>query len=154
MILSCHDSVFLGATVPHSVVASLRPLLGAIRIPVPNPVLEPNRCNLEPLKPETPKTTLYLVLPQGRLTLQVVCFGLAHFQLPVGPPKCPSPPTGENPGRPCGGLGGRCPLDGAGVFIAQKHDNLTDPFPGWCPEGYPLLATRCAQGLAGQLLDF
>src|ERR1039457_6277732 len=26
--------------------------------PSPNPVREPNRCNLEPFKPETPKTTL------------------------------------------------------------------------------------------------
>jgi hypothetical protein len=50
--------------------------------------------------PETPKIALYLVLVQGRLTLQVVCLGLAHFQLLVRPPKCPSPPTGENPGRP------------------------------------------------------
>jgi hypothetical protein len=40
----------------------LCPLLGAIRIPVPNLVREPNRCNLEPLKPETPKITPYLVL--------------------------------------------------------------------------------------------
>jgi hypothetical protein len=57
-----------------------------MRIPVPNPVREPNRCNLGPLKPETPKITLYLVLAHGRLTLQVVCFGLAHFQLAVWPP--------------------------------------------------------------------
>ena len=77
--------------------------------PSPNPVLEPNRCNLEPFKPETPKTTLYLVLPKGRLTLQVVCLGLAHFQLPVLPPKAPSPPTGENPGRPWGGWAGAPP---------------------------------------------
>src|ERR1035441_6249979 len=49
--------------------------LGAIRIPVPNPVREPNRCNPEPLKPETPKITLYLVLAQGRPTLQVVWLG-------------------------------------------------------------------------------
>src|ERR1039457_7582008 len=84
---------------------NLSALLGAIRIPVPNPGREPHRCNLEPLKPETPKTTLYLVLTQGRLTLQVVCLGLAHFQLPVRPPKSPSPPTGENPGRPWGGAG-------------------------------------------------
>src|SRR5664280_862050 len=28
--------------------------------------------------------------------------GLAHFQLPVRPPKSPSPPTGENPARPWG----------------------------------------------------
>ena len=67
------------------------PLLGAIRIPVPNPVREPNRCNLEPFRPETPETTLYLVLAQGLLTLQVVCFGLAHFQLPVRPPEIAFP---------------------------------------------------------------
>src|ERR1035437_9543091 len=93
-----------------------RALLGAIRIPVPNPVREPNRYNLEPLKPETPKTTLYLVLPQVRLTLQVVCFGLAHFQLPVRPPKCPSPPTGENPGRPWGRWAGDPPLRWCGCI--------------------------------------
>src|ERR1035437_8921751 len=40
--------------------------------PVPNPVREPNRCNLAPFKPETPRITPYLVLAQGRLTLQVV----------------------------------------------------------------------------------
>src|ERR1019366_4624330 len=75
--------------------------------PSRTPVREPNRCNLEPLKPETPKITLYLVLAQGRLTLQVVWLGRAHFQLPVRPPKSPSRPTRENPGRPCGGgLGG------------------------------------------------
>ena len=48
--------------------------------PEPRPG-EPNRCNLEPFKPETPKTTLYLVLAQGLLTLQIVWLGLAHFQL-------------------------------------------------------------------------
>ena len=53
----------------------------------PKPLREPNRCNLEPLKPETPKTALYVVFAQGRLTLQVVCLGLAHFRLPVRPPK-------------------------------------------------------------------
>ena len=58
-------------------------------MPVPNPVREPNRCNPERLKPETPKTAPYLVLEQGRLTLQVVCLGLAHFQLPVRPPEIP-----------------------------------------------------------------
>ena len=47
------------------------------------------------------------MLAQGRLTLQVVCFGLAHFRLPVRPRKSPSRPTRENPGRPRGGgLGG------------------------------------------------
>ena len=76
------------------------PLLGAMRIPVPNPIPEPNRCNLEPLKPETPKTTLHIVLAQGRLTLQVVWLSLAHFQLPARPPKSPSRRTGEHPGRP------------------------------------------------------
>jgi hypothetical protein len=57
--------------------------IGAIRIPVQKPVPEPNRYNLEPLKPETPKTTLYLVLAQGRQTLQVVWRGLADFRLPA-----------------------------------------------------------------------
>src|ERR1017187_8007258 len=58
-------------------------------------------------KPETPKIALYLVVAQGRLTLQVVWLGLAHFRLPIRPPKSPSRPTRENPARPCrGGLGG------------------------------------------------
>ena len=56
-----------------------------MRIPVPKPVREPNRCNLEPFKPETPEIALYLVYTQGRLTLQVVCLGLAHFRLPLWP---------------------------------------------------------------------
>jgi hypothetical protein len=104
---------------------SFRLLLGAIRIPVPNPVREPNRCDLEPFKPETPKIALYVVVMRGLLTLQLVWLGLTHFQLPVRPPKAPSPPTDENPGRPWG-TGREIPLDGAGVFIAQKHDNLTN----------------------------
>ena len=75
--------------------------------PRPKPIREPNRCNLEPLKPETPRTALYLVFPRARLTLQAVCPGLVHFRLPVRPPKSPSRPTRDNPGRPCGGrLGG------------------------------------------------
>ena len=61
------------------------------------PVDKPHTCNLAPFKPETPKTTLYLVLAQGRLTLQVVWLRLAHFQLPVRPPKSPSRPTREDP---------------------------------------------------------
>jgi len=66
------------------------------------------------------------VLAQGWLTLPVVWLGLAHFQLPVWPPKSPSLPTGENPGRPWGAVR-EIPLVGASVFIAQKHDNLTTP---------------------------
>jgi hypothetical protein len=58
-------------------------VIGAIRIPAPKPVPEPNRCNLEPLKPERPKTTPYLVLAQGRQTLQVVWLGLVDFRLPT-----------------------------------------------------------------------
>ena len=69
----------------------------SIHIPVPKPVHEPNRCNLEPFKPETIKTALYVVLAIGRLTLQVLCLGPAHFRLPVRPPKSPSRPTRENP---------------------------------------------------------
>jgi hypothetical protein len=59
-----------------------------------------NRCRLEPLKPETPRIALYLVVAQGRLTLQVVCFGLADFRLPARPPKSLSRPTRESRGRP------------------------------------------------------
>jgi hypothetical protein len=36
------------------------------------PVDKPHTCNLEPFKPETPRITLYLVVGQGGLTLQVV----------------------------------------------------------------------------------
>src|ERR1035437_3542022 len=54
-----------------------------------------------------PKTTLYLELAQGRLTLQVVCLGLAHFRLPVRPPKSPSRPTRENPRQAVRGRSGR-----------------------------------------------
>ncbi len=94
------------------------PLLGAVRIPVRN--REPNRCNLEPFKPETAKITPYLVLAQGRLTLQVVCLGLAHSRLPVWPPKAPSRLTGENPSRPCGGGlgGGSCPRRPGGAGLS------------------------------------
>jgi hypothetical protein len=53
--------------------------------PHPETRREPNRCDLEPFKPETPKITLYLVLLRGRPTLQVVDLRLAHFRLPVRP---------------------------------------------------------------------
>jgi hypothetical protein len=68
--------------------------------PCPEPVREPNRCNLEPLKLATPKTTLYLVLAQGRLTLQVACLGLAHFRLPLRPPESPSGRHARTPAGP------------------------------------------------------
>jgi hypothetical protein len=66
--------------------------------------------NLEPFKPETPKTALYLVRAEGRLTLQVVGLGLAHFRLPV---RSQNPLPGrrrQNRGGPCGGAlgGGSC----------------------------------------------
>jgi len=70
--------------------------LGAICIPVPEPVSEPNRCNLEHLKPETPRITPYLVLARGRLILQVVYRGLTDFRLPGRSPKSPSWPTRVN----------------------------------------------------------
>ena len=44
-------------------------LLSPIRTPVRKPVHEPNRCILEPFKPETSRRALYLVLALGRLTL-------------------------------------------------------------------------------------
>jgi len=69
------------------------------------PVRESNRCNLEPLKPETPRITPYLVFAHRQLTLQVAYLGLAHFRLLVRFPKSHSPPIHENLGRPCGGLG-------------------------------------------------
>jgi hypothetical protein len=46
------------------------------------PTNGPNRCSLKPLTPETPEEPLLLVLPQRRLTLQVVCRRLPRFQLP------------------------------------------------------------------------
>jgi hypothetical protein len=104
----CHIRVSTAADslrIPHSALS--RSLPGAVRIPVPNPVREPNRCNPELIKPETPRTALYLVLTHGRLTPQVVCLGQAHFQLPVRPPEFPSRPTGENSGTPCVGSMGR-----------------------------------------------
>ena len=44
----------------------------ATRIPVLKRIPEPNRCILEPLKAETPKTTLSLVLAHGWFPQQVV----------------------------------------------------------------------------------
>ena len=69
------------------------PILPAAILPYPEkepfrnlPVDKPHTCILEPLKPETPKKALYLVVEQERLTLQVVYFAHAHFRLPVRPP--------------------------------------------------------------------
>jgi hypothetical protein len=53
------------------------PALGTIR--------EANRRSLEPLKAETPKTTLYLGLGHAPLPLQVVSLGQSHFRLPERP---------------------------------------------------------------------
>ena len=82
-----------------------------IRIAVPNPGRKPNRCNPEPFKPETPKIALYLVLAQGRLTLQVVCLRLAHFRLPVRPLRNPLP--GRHAITPAGRAGGGGMGDGS-----------------------------------------
>jgi hypothetical protein len=93
--------------------------------PRPEPIREPNRCTLEPLKPRTPKTALYLVLPQAYLTLQVVCPGLAHFRLPVRSPKSPSL-ADANAGL-CDGLfrsqppSGSCLLDMPALLVHVKH---------------------------------
>ena len=53
---------------------------GPLRIPAPNPTNVSNRCSLKPLTPETPEDALLLVLPQRRLTLQVVCRSLPRTQ--------------------------------------------------------------------------
>ena len=90
-------------SLPHLKKALLTASRRQIRIPVPNLGREPNRCNLEPFKLEMPKITPYLVLAQGRLTLQVVCLGLAHFRLPVRPPK--SLPGGYTRESPAGHAG-------------------------------------------------
>ena len=96
-----HNSSFpLLPPLPHH---PTEPLLGAVRVPVPKTIREPNRCNLEPFKPEPPKIALYLVFPRARLTLQVVCPGPVDFRLPARPPKNPCRPTRDNPGRPGGG---------------------------------------------------
>jgi hypothetical protein len=84
---------------PDRRLAPVRLCPAAIRVPVPKPVREANRCNLEAFEPETPKTPLYVVPAQEVLTLQVVCFGRAHFQLPVRPLKSASRPTPVNGGR-------------------------------------------------------
>ena len=95
--------------------------------PRPQPIHEPNRCNLEPFKPETPKTALYLVLPQTYLTLQVVCLGLAHFRLPVRSPKSPSL-ADANAGL-CDGVfrsqppSGLCLLDMPALLVPVKHQH-------------------------------
>src|SRR3974377_793447 len=68
-----------------------------MRIPVPKPVHDPNRCNPEPFKPETPKRAPYVVLARERLTLQVVYPSPAHFQLPEQPPEIPFRPIGRTP---------------------------------------------------------
>jgi hypothetical protein len=55
---------------------------GPLRFPAPNPTNVPNRCSPKPFPPETPEKPLLLVCRQRRLTLQVVCRSLPHFQLP------------------------------------------------------------------------
>ena len=98
-----------------------------IRIAVPKPVRKPNRCNLEPFNPETPRIELYLVLARARVTLQVVCLGLAHFRLPVRPPKAPFRPTRENPGRPRVDVlgGGPCQMGRCRrIFSAARRSSM------------------------------
>ena len=101
--------------------------------PSRTPSGKPNRRNLEPFKPETPKITPYLVLAQGRLTLQVVCLGLAHFQLPVRPPKSPSPPTGENPPVSRFRRRGRGRVRGCGCTRPATHEHRRRSTVVSCP---------------------
>ena len=64
------------------------------------------------------ETPLYVVVAQVWLTLQVVGLGLAHFQLPVRPPKSHSPPTREHASPRVGGAraGGQTPGRAADYF--------------------------------------
>jgi hypothetical protein len=56
--------------------------LGAIRVPVPNPTDEANRCNLGHVTPKTLQKALYVgSFGSGRL-LQVVCLGWSQFPIP------------------------------------------------------------------------
>jgi hypothetical protein len=91
--------------------------------PSRNPIREANRCNLEAFKPEMPKVALYLVLAQGRLTLQVVCLRLADFRFPVRPPKSPSRPTRENPRHRAGAVRARDRARHAGGGGERLHSS-------------------------------
>ena len=110
------------------------------------PVCEPNRCNLEPFKPETSKTALHLVLARGRVTLQVVCLGLAHFRLPVRPPKPSSRPTRENPRQAVRGRSGRWIVPDTQVALHSTRPSRRLDYAGAIglqpcqPEGARLLA--------------
>ena len=100
-LLTAHQGVNLACCFPGPMLTEVVKQLCsdsdlATHPPVLEPVREPNRCNLEPFNPETPKIALYLVLPQGRLTLQVVYLGLAHFRLPVRSPNSPSRRVGKS----------------------------------------------------------
>ena len=76
-----HESMILSFSA-HSLSGGDIVFPGPFRIPAPNPTNMPNRCSLKPLKPETPKNTLLLVLPLWRLTLQMVCHSRPRFRLP------------------------------------------------------------------------
>jgi hypothetical protein len=69
-------------------------------VPVPKPVRGANRCILEPFEPKTPRIPLYVAPSPTRLTLQVVYFGLPHFQLPLRPSKSPVTANKREPRQP------------------------------------------------------
>jgi hypothetical protein len=71
--------------------------LVATRAPVLERIGEPNRCILDPLKAQTPKTTLYLVATHGPRPLQVVCLGHPDFRLPQRRLESPSWPADRSP---------------------------------------------------------
>jgi hypothetical protein len=78
-LLPAHGGVEWGVLVGRTDTSSSPVRFASV---APNPTNMPNRCSLKPLTPETPEETLLLVLPQQRLTLQVVCRSLSRFQLP------------------------------------------------------------------------
>ena len=56
-----------------------------IRIPVPKPAREPNRCNLRHVAPKTLQKALYVGFSQIGRPLQVVYFGESQFPFPEAP---------------------------------------------------------------------
>jgi hypothetical protein len=88
-------------------------------IPVPNPGREPNRCNLEPLKRESPRITPYLVLARGRRPRTTDATGSV---LPPGSfPIADTAP--ESPFPKCRRRRARQP-----AFQSLIHPPLFDPF--------------------------
>ena len=87
MVVSRRRRAAIGPSADHSCgghddLLPIRRLPRSPSHPCPKPTNLPNHCSLKPLTPETPEEPLLLVLPQRRLTLQVVWRSLPRFQLP------------------------------------------------------------------------